>query len=259
MVWWPFLAQRQHGQLEVAVPQTTPACTARVYHLCTAKVAVWIYDFAHGWTGKTQKKILLAQCSSPKEPKVPALALHPFQNQLMVRSPELIIVILTCWGSRAQRLALNFCTFFLTFTFKDDTAQMLSGGHWVIQAPKCDSSLRAVGRSCSSLPVEFAIILPPLRGLILDQSAVAAVFLISLPLSAAKPAVCTGVWLGTRGLNLIKLKSGYVSIFNNCSFLLILSPLPEWSWLLGAFLPCMTHTVTGSRKYSSAHVLWFKH
>lgn len=95
---------------------------------------------------------------------------------------------------------------------------MLSGGHWVLQATKCDSRLRAVGRSCSSLPVEFAIILPPLRGLILDQSAVASVFLISLPLFEAKPAVCAGVWLGTWGLNLIKLKSGYVLFLKNAHF-----------------------------------------
>lgn len=57
--WWPFLADRQRGQLEVAASQTTPACIARAYHLCTertpAKVVAWLYNFACGWSGKIQK------------------------------------------------------------------------------------------------------------------------------------------------------------------------------------------------------------
>lgn len=50
--WWLFLAQRQRGQLEVAASQTTLACSARLYHLCTertpAKVVAWLYNFACG-------------------------------------------------------------------------------------------------------------------------------------------------------------------------------------------------------------------
>lgn len=57
--WWPFLAERQSGQLEVVASKTTQACIARACHLCTvrtpAKVVAWLYNFTHWWSGKAQK------------------------------------------------------------------------------------------------------------------------------------------------------------------------------------------------------------
>lgn len=139
---------------------------------------------------------------------------------------------------------------------------MFSEGCWALQAPMCDSSLRAGKRRCSSPPAECAIAPPHVvwRGdLYADrpgQSGISVVDFLATPWRQNS----SFYWSMTRHL---RSKTHYAKIWvsfilkRRCSCLQTPFMLPEWSWLLVAIISVLSVWYTAWQVAENTHLHMF--
>lgn len=283
--WWPFLAERQSGQLEVVASKTTPACIARACHLCKvrtpAKVVAWLYNFNHWWGGKIQKKIILAQHSLPKEPHLGSCISREYKDfsflyltgvnsftvsktsgGITLSSPTLLIVIPTCWGPEVQKIAQHFCKLF-SHSFLKTTQLRCFQKDTGCYMHLCVSQAWELERGVVPVRLQNVPLLPaPVvwRGdLYADrpgQSGISVADFLATPWRQ-NSSFC---WSMTRHL---RSKTHYAKIWVSfilkwrCSCLQTPFMLPEWSWLLVAIISVLSVWYTAWQVAENAHLHMF--